>query len=256
MFDDIFNYPQSIHWHILLDVADFAKRESRPTEARLLFKMITYMQPYAYQGWVEYAKMEEECGNVEKCRKLLLVGIRFNPLNENLFIKALKVEEKLERYDNVRSLLASLRDIPIEKTWKMILEGALFEGRCGNLEAARRVFHHLFTNCPTYGPIFHDAARFEERVGCIEQALKTCEEGLNHNVKYGPLWFLYLRLVEKAGREYKSPFACSYEALVENQALLHVSRELMWKVYLDVAAYYERAKDLEHARNYLYSAGK
>jgi hypothetical protein len=73
--------------------------------------------------------MEEECGNVEKCRKLLHIGLRFSPLNENLFIKTIKIEEKMNNYENVRQLLSMLRDIPLEKTWKMVLEGAMFEGR-------------------------------------------------------------------------------------------------------------------------------
>ena len=44
-------------------MADYSKRESRFKEAKLLFKLVSYLQPYAYQGWLEYAKMEEECGN-------------------------------------------------------------------------------------------------------------------------------------------------------------------------------------------------
>lgn len=55
--------PQKIHWRILIDLADFAKRDSRFNEARHFFKIVVSTQPYAYQGWLEYAKMEEECGN-------------------------------------------------------------------------------------------------------------------------------------------------------------------------------------------------
>lgn len=64
-------------------------------------------------------------------------------MNENLFVKAIKVEEKNRNYDQVRKLLGALRDVPFEKSWKMILEGALFEGRNGNKEGARRIFKHL-----------------------------------------------------------------------------------------------------------------
>ena len=63
VFDRIFTLPKKVHWKILLDLADFAKRESKFEEAKLLFKLITHLQPFAYQGWLEYAKMEEECGN-------------------------------------------------------------------------------------------------------------------------------------------------------------------------------------------------
>jgi len=63
VFERIVSLPRKVHWRILLDLADFAKRESKFDEAKVLFKLITYIQPFAYQGWLEYAKMEEECGN-------------------------------------------------------------------------------------------------------------------------------------------------------------------------------------------------
>jgi hypothetical protein len=45
-------------------------------------------------------------------------------MNENLFLKAIKVEEKTKNYDQVRKLLGGLKDVPFEKSFKMILEGA------------------------------------------------------------------------------------------------------------------------------------
>jgi hypothetical protein len=38
--------------------------------------------------------MEEELGNPSKCRKILETGLSYNKLNENLFLKKIKVEEK------------------------------------------------------------------------------------------------------------------------------------------------------------------
>ncbi len=109
--------------------------------------------------------MEEECGNQGKCRRILRVGLKFSPLNENLFVKALKVEEKLKNYDEVRKMLATLRDSPVERTWKMLLEGALFEGRCKNTAGARKAFRFLIKNFPNYGPIYLEASKYEEREG-------------------------------------------------------------------------------------------
>ena len=103
------------------------------------------------------------------------IGLRFSSLNENLFIKAIKVEEKMQNYNNVRSLLAALKDIPFERSWRMLLEGALFEGRNGNKEGARKVFRYLFKHCPSYGPIYLEASKFEEREGDISRALDMCD---------------------------------------------------------------------------------
>ena len=133
--------------------------------------------------------MEEECGNIVKARHILRVGLRFSSLNENLFVKAMKVDEKLRNYDGVRSLLATLKDIHLERAWRMVLEGALFEGRIGNKEAARTAFRYLLKNCQSYGPIYLEASRYEEREGEMEKSVLLCEEGLDYNSKYGPLWF-------------------------------------------------------------------
>ena len=58
-----------------------------------------------------------------------------------------------------------LKDVSFDKSWRMILEGALFEGRSGNQEAARLAFKHLLKNCQTYGPIYLEASKYEEREG-------------------------------------------------------------------------------------------
>ena len=43
VFDRILELPKKIHWKILLDMSDFAKRESKFNEAKVLFKLITYL---------------------------------------------------------------------------------------------------------------------------------------------------------------------------------------------------------------------
>lgn len=48
IFERILSVPKKIHWRILLDLADYAKRESKFNEAKFLFKLISYLQPFAY----------------------------------------------------------------------------------------------------------------------------------------------------------------------------------------------------------------
>lgn len=99
------------------------------------------------------------------------------------------MDEKLSEYCNVRKLIDSVAQIPLEKSWRMILEGALFEGRIGNQAVARKILRKLLNECKTYGPVFFEASKYEEREGNVEAALSICEEGLDYNVKYSPLWF-------------------------------------------------------------------
>ena len=69
-----------------------------------------------------------------------------------------------------------------------MLEGALFEGWVGNVQKARSVLRWLMNKCPTYGPVFLEAAKFEERIGNFKFSFEICEEGL-YNEKFSPLWF-------------------------------------------------------------------
>lgn len=64
-----------------------------------------------------------------------------------MFVKAIKIEEKGKNVKEIRQLFGLLKDVPFEKSWRMILEGALFEGRWGNKEGARKVFRYLIDNC-------------------------------------------------------------------------------------------------------------
>lgn len=48
--------------------------------------------------------MEEESGNQEACRSILQKGLKFNPLNENLFLKMIRIEEKRNDIESVRSM--------------------------------------------------------------------------------------------------------------------------------------------------------
>ena len=65
-------------------------------------------------------------------------------------------------------MMAELAGVPIEKSWRMLLEGALFEGRIGNKAGARAQFASLMEQCATYGPLFFEASRYEEREGHLE----------------------------------------------------------------------------------------
>ena len=43
IFEKILIVPKKVHWKIILDLADFAKRESKFNEAKFLFKLVSYI---------------------------------------------------------------------------------------------------------------------------------------------------------------------------------------------------------------------
>jgi len=192
--------PEKIHYKIYLEMADLAKRENKFEKARELYQHVNSKQPYAYQGWLEYAKMEEECGHLFECQHILHKGLEFCT-DEQLLTKAIKHEERLGHLDVARHLLSPTRTQSIEKTWRTVLEGALMEARAGNTAVARKVFKFLMAKVPWYGPIYFEATKFEEKNEEFDRAIDIVEKGLKAIPRYGPLWFNAFRLYEKVEME-------------------------------------------------------
>lgn len=253
LHNNLHTLPKSLHWQVFMELADVAKRENRISEARKMLKISVLLHPFAHQAWLEYSKLEEECGKMMEARKKLIVGIQFSPFCEQLFIKFLKIEEKTGDVSTSRQILGSLCNTSIEKNWKILLEGAMMEAREGKVELARHILQNLIYCCGTCGNIYMEAVKFEEKWGNnLQFALDLCEKGLNRNQRYGPLWFCTLRILEKliqAGGNYPE-LRKRQESLLAD-ADQYLSKELLWKLYLDFSVYLEKNNKFEASRKFL-----
>lgn len=232
--------PPSIHWRIYIELADLARRTNRFAEARRYFQKVCKLQPYASQGWVEYSKLEEECGNMNRVSNIMYAGLEYCEYNENLMIRAIKHQEKLGKYANVRALLARLKHMGVEKVWRTVLEGALFEARVGNVAIARRALEYVCHYVPWYGPLYVEFYRLERDHGQILDALDVVERGLAQIPRYSPLWFSALRICEELDH-FDLNFELPRTTAMLERASAHVSKEVIWKVYLEAAFLFERA---------------
>lgn len=226
-----------MHWKVFIDLAEYAKRMSKFEQAKYFFKIAIALQPFAHQGWLEFAKMEEECGNQAACREIIFKGLKFNPTSENLLIKAIKVEEKLGNHGSVRKLMAELKKDPgykAEKVWKILLESALYEGRQGNLEEARKQFRKLYSECQSQGQVYLEACRYEERENHLEQAINICDEGLSYNPKCNALWFEYLRLYEKASGEMRENRFDEINDVIYDM-MNHIGKDKNYKIDIELS---------------------
>jgi tetratricopeptide (TPR) repeat protein len=243
--------PGKVHWRLYLELADLAKRENHFKVARKLYRKATKLQPYASQGWLEFSKLEEECGDLQKCSQLLRRGLMFCEYSEVLLIKAIKHEERMGSIAGARELLSRLKHVGIEKVWRTVLEGALLEARAGNADVARKVLKYLMTHVPWYGPIYYEAFRLEEKAERYEVALTIVRAGLEEIPRYGPLWFGAFRLCERLDvRDAKARLAAGKSPPPEGwlprtkEALTcardSISKELVWKVHFEAAQIEER----------------
>jgi la-related protein 1 len=232
--------PESIHWRVYLELADLAKRSNRYADARILYEKVCQLQPYASQGWLEYSKLEEECGRMNRVMNILYKGLEFCEYSENLLTRAVKHQEKMGNLAGARGILARLKHIGIEKVWRTVLEGALLEARAGNASTARRVLKYLMHHVPWYGPLYLEAYRLEKDQGNTMDALCIVERGLRAIPRYGPLWFGAFRVCEEIDFGKNLYHMPSTMAMIE-RAALSISKELVWKVHLEAAQILERA---------------
>lgn len=87
------------------------------------------LQPSEVKAWLEWAKMEEENGELVHAESVLLRGMEQCALtaeSEALIVKALRVEEKCGHVTLVRHTLSALRHVDLSQHWRVMLEGALF----------------------------------------------------------------------------------------------------------------------------------
>lgn len=231
--------PESIHWKVYLELAELAKRANRFGDARNLYEKVCRLQPYAIQGWLEFSKLEEECGNMNLCGKILRAGIEYCEYNDGLFSRAIKHEEKMGNLSRARELLSRLKHLGIENVWRTVLEGALLEARAGNDIMARRVLKYLMHHVAWYGPLYLEAYKLEKNLGRFQEALEVVERGLRAVPRYGPLWFGAFKLCEEldqSSQRYLLPQSMS----MIDRATLSVSKEVIWKVHFEAAHMLER----------------
>jgi tetratricopeptide (TPR) repeat protein len=231
--------PESIHYKVYLELADLAKRSNRYVEARRLYQKVCQLQPYASQGWLEYSKLEEECGFMNRVTNILHAGLEYCTYSESLLTRAVKHQEKMGNLESARENLARLKHVGIDKVWRTVLEGALLESRAGNSDMARRVLKYLMHHVPWYGPLYLEAYKLERDQGHPDDALEVVQLGLASLPRYGPLWFGAFRLYEEmdfAETQYNLPKTMK---MIE-RAKSNVSKELVWKVHLEAAQMLER----------------
>eukprot|EP00606_Chrysophyceae_sp_TOSAG23-5_P001046 GSChrysophyteH2.ASY1.ANO1.119.1 assembled CDS len=240
----------SVQWCIYLELADFAKRRNDLDQARENYRLVCEAQPLAVQGWLDWSKLEEECGRFAESLKILRRGLHRCHFNETLLTKAVKQQERLNMLKDARSMLSVLKYESIDKVWRAVLEGALLEVRAGRLAVARQLLKFLMQNVPWYGPIYFEAYKLEEKNGSMKAAVDVVRKGLAELPRYGPLWFGLFKMLEHADIDSelssylygRTPRLERMRAEVSTSVLV-ISRELVWKVHFEHSQALSRAAD-------------
>lgn len=207
--------------------------------------------------------MEEENGRPDAALRVLLKGLTLCRSHDSLLPKIVKLLERLRKFDHIRHILSRLKYESIDRTWKLLLEGCLFEARDGNSKVSRRIFKYLMKHVHWHGPIYFEAFRLEEREGREKLAEQIARSGLSELKHYGPLWFGLMRMLERQDIRNEECLWIRGQtpelrllALESKEAVKFISRELTWRVYFERFQAEERAAEISALGLYHISTGR
>ena len=244
-------YPKDTHWKIALELG-MKSSNNGDQDALKWFQMAAKMQPSSQYVWLEYSKYVESIGDYDHA--LSVVGQGWLFCQKDVFLlKAMKLLEKVGNLQGFRGALSCVEKLPINLSWKLILEAIKIEIEDQKFASAKKLYKYLMKSCPKTAPVYIEASEFEEKQGNILEAKSIIEEGLTQCPKFSPLWFV-------AGRIFETYFHADLISgkkepliLMRNfyaNALDNVTKELLWKVYFEAGSFEARYSNYKESRAY------
>ncbi|KAG9390267.1 pre-mRNA splicing factor [Carpediemonas membranifera] len=179
-----------------LNDAHLHKKDGDYATAKELYTQAQASNPREVAAWVEGAKLSEELGDDEAAVKQLIRGIRYIPRSEQLYLPAIRLLMKHNRFDMARSLVGNLSDVPVDQCWRILIEATMIEHLDGRPDVVWRVYEHVLEVMRKFGPAYFEIVKVEMRFGNVQRALAICERGLRLCPRYSPLWLETVRLYE------------------------------------------------------------
>lgn len=173
------------------------KREGFPRRARIVFLDLASEQPLFIPVWIEFYRMEIECGEYLSAHLILKSALVYHPKNELLLQKLIKVDEKLMDVSSLMYTVEELVQMDTQKSLRTTMEGVASLARLGYRQFAASVYERVIDN-PRFslGNFFLEFMNFEKHSGSYYDLLRLSQTALQRYFKYGPLWFYCFTLIE------------------------------------------------------------
>ena len=173
------------------------KREGFPRRARIVFLDLASEQPLFIPVWIEFYRMEIECGEYLSAHLILKSALAYHPKNELLLQKLIRVDEKLMDVASLMYTVEELVQMDTQKSLRTAMEGVASLARLGYQQFAASVYERVISN-PRFslGNFFLEFMNFEKHCGWYYELLRLSQTALQRYFKYGPLWFYCFTLIE------------------------------------------------------------
>ena len=166
---------------LLRTAAETAKRLSEINLAIELYEQATEKDPGTAASWIDRAKLLDEQGDYLESEKILREGTKKVEHCEQIVKKLLKSYERTNNVDAARSFLGKAVQGGAFDREFIIVEGALFELRQGNVSFAMRVLNELHEKSGWKANVYSELVLFFEKSGMTDSAFSIVEEGAHLN---------------------------------------------------------------------------
>lgn len=232
----------------LIDRGIQEKKSCRITRARTIFVELVVRYARNVQVWLEFCRLEMECGEYSNARVVLETASTQHPNNELLLQKRLRVEERLRSVENVIIIINELQFMDTQKSMKILVEGIGILAKLGYEKMAFEFSQNISTTSKYFtGNLYLEMMLGEQRSGSMKTLMKMIDNALVLFPKYGPLWFFCFNLTEHLRQLQWNKESMleliSVESMEQNAQLARDSLtvDILWKVFLLRVEYWYRA---------------
>jgi crooked neck len=208
---------------------------------RMAYEEQLVANPAAYDTWFDYVRLEEEAGDVDKCRGVYERAVACVPPAQEkrlwrryiyLWIKYALFEE-LDAGDSDRARQVydtALRLVPHKQFTfgKLWILAAQADIRAGDLQAARKRLGAAIGACPKH-KVFRFYVDLELQLGCVDRCRALYAKWLEFSPETCATWVRFAQLERSLGEEERG--RAIFELAVSQSVL--DAPEVLWKAYID-----------------------
>lgn len=214
------------------------KKNCQFRKARTVFIELVLEYPHCLQIWLEFTRLEMECGEYHNAAIVLNAALLQHKHNELLLQKKIRVEERLRRIKPITDIINELKTIDTQKSLKIIMEAIASIARMG-YERRAIIYYRKIVQVSRFftGNFFMELMLFEEHYGDYEKLMGMIPIALGKYPKYGPLWFYCFELEEHdcmtKWKRHDLNSRISFNRYEEymKKAVSCLTSDLLWKVY-------------------------
>lgn len=223
------------------------KKSGHLCAARRMFLKLVCSNALLPSVWIDFARLEMECGEYALARAILNLADSIHPHHEILLQRRIKVEEKLNNIRGLVYVVEEMKQLDSQKALKIHTEAIVAIARLGYSRLAYDYFQPLLQNKFFTGNFYLDYLAYELYASSLASCVALIPSALQRYPRFGPLWFVCLDLIEHHHQvqwdrqSIVSRVNCPMLLETMLVAQTSLTQDIMWRVYVSRIQFWMRA---------------